>query len=176
MPLCLSHSHFWLQWLVYHSSLNYKKRERDRKRGSSYCLDLYVHVCHLCAIMFELSESAPKYLGIKTVYLMKSHSYTIFAAITVHTSTLLDRHTNPLFQHIAIITSTSRHTSLIVCAVWCAMQMCTGWTAGIDTCGVMTVLWARGRWGDRIVDLLAIVHTLFTLVSLVSKKHVRSGI
>lgn len=71
-------------------------------------------------------------------------TYIIFGAITINTSTLLDWHTSPIFPHKAFIAYTSRLTALIVTAVWQAVQVRTGGSAGRDTIGVMTVLGTRG--------------------------------
>lgn len=76
--------------------------------------------------------------------LFSTPTHLMFAAIPVHTSTVLDRHTDLQYLHKAIITHTSRRTSVTVAATWWDIQVCTGWTADRNTSGVMTILWTRG--------------------------------
>lgn len=66
-------------------------------------------------------------------------------AVAVHTATLLDGYTHPLFEHKAIVTHTALYTVLIRVAVGWAVEVLTGGLAGGDAGDVMAVLQARWR-------------------------------
>lgn len=64
-------------------------------------------------------------------------------AVAVHTATLLDGYTHPLFEHKAIVTHTALYTVLIRVAVGWAVEVLTGGLAVGNAGGEVAVVWAR---------------------------------